>query len=92
LNNSDKTTSTALPSAQAYQVQNSDVQDAVADKNEIEIDNTLDQIQVANYSISALKGALISGTRTITIDNPDSTTFLKVITIVYNFIRSQNKP
>lgn len=73
----------ALPANESYKAENSDVQDAVADKNDQEIDNTLDQLQVVNYSTSSLKDALISGTRTITVDHPDSTTFPKVITIVY---------
>jgi hypothetical protein len=80
----DKTPASALPMTETLMIENSDVQDAVADKNETEIDNTLDQIQIANYSTSALKAAWIAGTRTITIDHPDSTTFPKYITIVYN--------
>jgi hypothetical protein len=80
----DKTPASALPLTETYKVQNSDVQDAVAEKNEMEIDNTLDQIQVSNYSTSTLKDAFTSGIRTITVDHPDSTTFPKVITIVYN--------
>ena len=80
----DNTSPTALPSSQQNLVQNSDVQDAISDKNEQEIDNTLDQLQVSNYSTSSLKDALLTGTRSITVDHPDSTTFPKVITIVYN--------
>jgi hypothetical protein len=80
----DKLPALVLPMAETLKAQNSDVQDAIADKNEMEIDNTLDQIQVSNYSNSALKDAMVSGSRTITIDHPDSTTFPKVITIVYN--------
>jgi len=79
-----KTTGGALTATEVYQTQNSDVQDAVADKNESEIDNTLDQLQVSNYSTSSLKDAPILITRTITVDHPDSTTFPKTITIVYN--------
>lgn len=70
-----------LTSQQISQVQNSDVQDAIADKNDQDIDNTLDQIQVTNYIAS--KSDFKSGSRTITVDHPDSTTFPKVITIIY---------
>jgi hypothetical protein len=80
----DKLPASVLPLTETLKAQNSDVQDAIAEKNEMEIDNTLDQIQVANYSNSALKDAMLSGSRTITVDHPDSTTFPKVITIVYN--------
>ena len=73
-----------LTAKESIKAENSDVQDAVADKNEQEIDNTLDQLQVLNYSASSLKDAFVSGTRTITVDHPDSTTFPKVITIVYS--------
>ena len=80
----DNSTSTPLPGTEVSQVQNADVQDAIADKNESDIDNTLDQLQVSNYSVSALKDAFVMPTRTITVDHPDSTTFPKVITIIYN--------
>lgn len=82
--NKVKTPAGALSAQESSLAENSDVQDAVADKNEQEIDNTLDQLQVGNYSTSSLKDALVSGTRTITVDHPDSTTFPKVITIVYS--------
>jgi hypothetical protein len=82
--NKDKTPATALPLIEVYKVHNSDVQDAVSEKNESEIDNTMDQLQVANYSESALKDVLTTGSRTITVDHPDSTTFPKIIKIVYN--------
>jgi hypothetical protein len=80
----DKLPVSVLPLTETLKAENSDVQDAIAEKNEMEIDNTLDQIQVSNYSNSTLKDAMLSGTRTITIDHPDSTTFPKIITIVYN--------
>ncbi|MFN8209939.1 MAG: hypothetical protein U0T33_03110 [Bacteroidales bacterium] len=73
-----------MPSDESIKVENVDVQDAVADKNEMEIDNTLDQLQVLNYSTTSLKDALLTGSRTVTVDHPDSTTFPKVITITYN--------
>ncbi|MGA1978743.1 MAG: hypothetical protein ABSG89_12945 [Bacteroidales bacterium] len=76
--------STSLPTAQTQQVQNSVAQDAVADKNDQDIDNTLDQLQVSNYSTTAIKSAQVVVSREITVDHPDSTTFPKSITIVYN--------
>ncbi len=80
----DKTPADLLPVTETLKIENADVQDAIADKNESEIDNTLDQIQFANYSNSSLKNSFFSGTRIVTIDHPDSTTFPKIITIVYN--------
>jgi TATA-box binding protein (TBP) (component of TFIID and TFIIIB) len=65
------------------QVQNSDVQDAIADKNDQDVDNSLDQLQVVNYVSANLKSVSVTGSRVITVDHPDSTTFPKVITIVY---------
>jgi hypothetical protein len=82
--NKESNPAATLTTQQVQQAQNSDVQDALADKNDQDIDNTLNQLQVGNYSISSLKSAEVSGTRTVTVDHPDSTTFPKVITIVYN--------
>ena len=73
-----------LTSGQVAQVQNTDVQDAIADKNDQDIDNILDQLQVVNYQPSNLKSALITGSRTITVSKSDSTTFPKTIVIVYS--------
>jgi hypothetical protein len=82
--NKESSPAGSLPTQQVQQAQNSDVQDAVADKNDQDVDNTLDQLQVSNYNGSALKSGQIIDSRTITVDHPDSTTFPKVITIVYN--------
>jgi hypothetical protein len=72
-----------LTLVQVAQVQNSDVQDAIADKNDQDVDNIMDQLQVMNYTVSGLKSELLSGTRVITVDKPDSVNFPKTITIVY---------
>ncbi|MGD0341372.1 MAG: hypothetical protein ABSA76_06670 [Bacteroidales bacterium] len=80
----ENSSSTAFTSEQVAQVQNSDVQDAIADKNDQEVDNTLDQLQVVNYNTSNAKSGAVSSSKTITVDHPDSTTFPKVIKIVYS--------
>ena len=51
-------TSTGITSSQAAQVSNSDAEDAVADRNDQEIDNTVDGLQANNYSTSSEKGQL----------------------------------
>ena len=63
----DNTTSTVFTSAQISQVQNSDAQDAIADKNDQDVDNTLDQLQVTNYQPSATKSDMTMPGRTITV-------------------------
>jgi hypothetical protein len=70
-------------SQQTDQVQNSDVQDAIAEKTEQDIDKTVDQLQVSNYQVPVGKALDASGSLVITINHPDSTTFPKVITLVY---------
>jgi hypothetical protein len=87
----DNTTSTVFTSAQISQVQNSDAQDAIADKNDQDVDNTLDQLQVTNYQPSATKSDMTMPGRTITVNHPDSTTFPKVITIVYSNYQDSTK-
>jgi len=57
---------------------------SVADKAEQDIDKSMDELQANNYNTSNLKSAQNSGSITIEVDHPDSTTFPKVITIVYN--------
>ena len=66
------------------QVENADVQDAVADQITQDIDNTADELQNSSYQTDDLSSARITGgSRTITVDHPDSTTFPKVVTIIY---------
>src|ERR1035437_362899 len=74
----------SMTNQQIAQVQNSDVQDAVADKTNQDANNTMDDLQSNNYQVTNLKSALASGSRIITVDHPDSSTFPKVITIVYS--------
>ena len=76
-------TSGNLPGAQINQMQNSDAQDAVADKTDQDIDKTADQLQVSNYKTPIAKAYSTSGSLVITVNHPDSTTFPKVITLVY---------
>ena len=81
----DSPLSTTLAGTEISQVQNSDSQDAVADRNDQETDNTVDELQSNNYAPSSMKSS-VSGTRTITIvtGGQDSTTFPKTIKIVYD--------
>jgi hypothetical protein len=82
--NSSSTTS--LTSQQTEQVQNADVQDAVADKTEEDIDSKLDELQTSNYTTGVTQKALLtdlSDTVIISVDHPDTTTFPKVVTITY---------
>jgi hypothetical protein len=74
-----------LTSQQTIQVQNSDAQDAVADKTEEDIDNKLDELQNNNYQTAITKSLVsdLTDTIVITVDHPDSTTFPKVITLTY---------
>jgi hypothetical protein len=75
-----------LTSQQTIQVQNSDAQDALADKTEEDIDNNLEELQ-NNYYVVATSKSFDAGTPTntvvITVDHPDTITFPKVITINY---------
>jgi hypothetical protein len=70
-------------SQQIAQVQNSDIQDAISEKADQDIDKTVDQLQVSNYKVTTAKSALTTGSLAITVNYPDSTTFPKVITLVY---------
>jgi hypothetical protein len=78
--------SSSLTNQQVAQVQNSDVQDAVADKSDQDVDNTMNDLQANNYQTSNLKAASASGSRIVTVTQggEDSTTFPKIITIVYS--------
>ena len=75
--------SVKLTSQQIVQVENSDAQDAIAEKTEQDIDKTIDQLQVSNYQVPIIKSLSTSGSLVITINHPDSTTFPKVVTLVY---------
>jgi hypothetical protein len=83
----DSSTSTGNPltSAQTIQAQNSDAQDAVADKTEEDIDSKLDELQNNNYAVAGAKSLLsnLTDTVVITVDHPDTTTFPKVVTLTY---------
>jgi hypothetical protein len=74
----------SLTTQQVAAVQNSDVQDAVADKSDQDVDVTLDELQSNNYNTATAKSGSGNGSRTIIVDHPDSTTFPKVVTILYN--------
>jgi len=78
---SSTTTTTSSTNTNAEQTQNSDVQDAVSERSEQDADNTVDQLQANNYVVPSSKA---SGSVTITVNHPDSTTFPKTITIVYS--------
>ena len=79
------TSGNALTNQQAVQVQNSDAQDALADKTEEDIDNHLEELQNNNYAASSVKSALSDpmDTLIITVDHPDTTIFPKVVTLNY---------
>ena len=82
----ESTSNSSITSQQAVQVQNSDAQDAVADKTEEDVDNNLEELQNNNYVVASTK-SFETGTPTnsvvITVDHPDTTTFPKVVTITY---------
>ncbi len=80
----NSTTPATFTSGQVAQVQNSDTQDATADKNDQDVDVTLEQLQVTNYQNVTSKSLLTSGSKIVTVDHPDSTYFPKVVTIVYS--------
>jgi hypothetical protein len=80
---SNSSSTGTLTNQQVAQVQNSDVQDALAEKTDQDVDNSIDQLQASNYKVPSSKFLSASGSLVITVDHPDSTTFPKVITLVY---------
>jgi hypothetical protein len=82
--------SNSLSGQQVKQVQNLDLQDAVADKVDQDADNSIDELQAQNYQVPLAKSALTSGSITITVDHPDSTFFPKIVTIIYSDYQSGN--
>jgi len=80
-NNSSSTPK--LSAQQIDQMQNSDVQDAIAEKTDQDVDKSIDQLQVSNYQPTTAKSLSASGSLVIRVDHPDSTTFPKVISLVY---------
>jgi hypothetical protein len=74
-----------LTNEQAIQVKDADIQDAIADKTEEDLDNKLEELQNNNYTISITKSghSELTDTLVITIDHPDTTTFPKVVTFTY---------
>jgi len=80
-----QTNSTSATSQQVAQLQNSDAQDAVAEKTEEDIDNQLEELQANNFSASTTKAAIIGlkDTVVITVDHPDTIYFPKVVTLMY---------
>jgi len=72
-----------LTSQQLDQVENSDVQDAIAEKTDQDIDKSIDQLQVENYQVPTGKSLSAASSLVITVNHPDSTTFPKIITLVY---------
>ncbi|MGD0756745.1 MAG: hypothetical protein ABR927_16975 [Bacteroidales bacterium] len=82
---SSNSTGNPLTSSQTIQVQNSDAQDAIADKTEEDIDSKLDELQNNNYAVAGMKSYLagLTDTVVITVDHPDTTTFPKVVTLTY---------
>ncbi len=81
-NNNSQMPST-LTGQQISQVENSDVQDAIAEKTDQDIDKSIDLLQASNYETTNLKSLSTSGNLVITVNYPDSTTFPKVVTLVY---------
>jgi hypothetical protein len=81
--NNSPTTTSKFTSQQLSLVQNSDVQDAVAEKTDQDIDKSIDQLQVSNYQVPTGKSLSATGSLVITVNHPDSTTFPKIITLVY---------
>lgn len=80
---------TTLPIEESDKIVNSDVQDAIADKMDQDIDKTLDNLQNNNYDASVSKSKANANSISIVVDHPDSTTFPKLITITYdNYVDS----
>ena len=79
------TSGKSLTSQQTIQVQNTDVQDAIAEKTEQDIDSKLDELQNNNYAVTSAKSsqAALTDTVVITVDHPDTTYFPKVVTLQY---------
>jgi hypothetical protein len=75
----------SLTGPKVLQVQNADVQDALADKTEEDIDNKLDELQNNNYAVGIMKSYLstLTDTVVITVNHPDTTFFPKVVTLTY---------
>ncbi len=92
----DTTSSTSFTSQQTAQVQNSDAQDAIADKTEEDVDNKLEELQNNDYAAANMKSFAVGLTDTVVIavDHPDTTTFPKVVTLTYyNYTdSSSNEP
>ena len=80
----NSSTTSPITNAQVSQMQNSDTQDTIADKADQDVDNTADEIQNSDYQPANVKDGSTSGSVTITVDHPDSTTFPKVISIVFD--------
>ena len=90
-NSNTGTNNKSLTSQQSIQVQNSDAQDALADKTEQDIDNKLDELQNNNYNVAAGKSlSALTDTVVITVDHPDTTTFPKVVTLTYYNFRDSS--
>ena len=74
---SSNSSENSLTSQQTIQVQNSDAQDAIADKTEEDVDNKLDELQNNNYAVANMKSYLTSLTDTVVITvvsgDPDTT-------------------
>lgn len=81
-----------LTGKQTIQVQNTDAQDAIADKTEEDIDSKLDELQNNNYAVAGMKSYLsnLTDTVVITVDHPDTTTFPKVVTLTYYSYRDSS--
>jgi len=86
----DNSSTTATANAPT-QVLNSDVQDAVADKTDQDVDNTVDAIQANGYSTTGLS-LKDDNSVTVTVSGGgDSATFPKTITIIFtNYQDSAN--
>jgi len=82
---SSSTPGNSLTSQQVIQSQNTDAQNAIAEKTEEDIDAKLDELQNNNYSLAGLRSylATLTDTVVITVDHPDTTTFPKVVTLTY---------
>lgn len=82
---SSTTSENPLTSQQIIQAQNSDAQDAIADKTSEDVDNKLDELQNNNYAVAGMRSFLsnLTDTVVITVDHPDTTTFPKVVTLTY---------
>ena len=82
-------TQSGITTANISEIQQSESQDAIADKIETDIDNNLDALEANNYTVSSLKSAPESCVD-IQIDSTGTNVFPRTVTLTYNCIDTVN--